>query len=102
MQSVVEDPFHYILNGDGVEELYDLRQDPRELKDLSADPEHQDALLRLGAAVRTGPTSVTPAPPDELTDSKAVSRDQTLFRSRRMANSMTSRDRANAAATEPM
>ena len=34
MRAIIEDPYHYILNGDGVEELYDYRTDPREARNL--------------------------------------------------------------------
>lgn len=33
MRSIIEDPYHYILNGDDAEELYDYRADPDELQD---------------------------------------------------------------------
>ncbi|MCA9738439.1 MAG: sulfatase [Gemmatimonadota bacterium] len=36
MKSIVVDNLHYILNGDGVEELYDLATDPWEERDLIA------------------------------------------------------------------
>ena len=36
METVFADPYKYILNGDGREELYDLREDPGEARDLAA------------------------------------------------------------------
>lgn len=39
MESVLADPYKYILNGDGREELYDLRTDPAESRDLTEAPE---------------------------------------------------------------
>jgi len=35
MKSLVRYPYHYILNGDGVEEVYDLSVDPAEFEDLA-------------------------------------------------------------------
>ena len=34
MKSLIDGGMHYILNGDGIEELYDLRADPGETHDL--------------------------------------------------------------------
>jgi arylsulfatase A-like enzyme len=47
MKSLVEGPLHYIRNGDGVEELYDARQDPAATRDLSATTEQAPTLQRL-------------------------------------------------------
>lgn len=47
MRGVIEDPYHYIRNGDGVEELYDYRQDPREEDNLAASPAVTQVLTRL-------------------------------------------------------
>jgi arylsulfatase A-like enzyme len=41
--------FHYILNGDGQEELYDFIADPEELKNLVSSPAVQTDLARLRA-----------------------------------------------------
>jgi len=38
MYSLVDSVHHYIFNGDGTEELYDLRSDPGEMKNLSGMP----------------------------------------------------------------
>jgi arylsulfatase A-like enzyme len=38
MKSLVMENYHYIRNGDGREELYDLQNDPAELYDLAAQP----------------------------------------------------------------
>jgi arylsulfatase A-like enzyme len=35
MKSLVEGPLHYIRNGDGTEELYDMLRDPAALRDIS-------------------------------------------------------------------
>ncbi len=57
MRSVIAYPFHYILNGDGIEELYDLQADPSESHDLATSmegrreiPDLQASLGRLLAA----------------------------------------------------
>ncbi|MEM7199944.1 MAG: sulfatase [Planctomycetota bacterium] len=49
MKSIVVDRLHYILGGDGSEELYDPVADPLEEHDLSA--ERPDALARARAAL---------------------------------------------------
>lgn len=41
MSALVEAPYHYIRNGDGVEELYQIEADPREAANL----DHMDSLL---------------------------------------------------------
>jgi arylsulfatase A-like enzyme len=46
--------FHYIRNGTGVEELYDYRDDPDELSDLSGRPDMKADLERLKRGL--GPT----------------------------------------------
>lgn len=47
MFSVFDERLHYIRDGNGGEELYDYRKDPKELKNLAALPEFQADLLRL-------------------------------------------------------
>ncbi len=53
MKAILSDGLHYILNGDGVEELYDYQEDPREETDLSTDPGSQEALRRLRSALQS-------------------------------------------------
>jgi arylsulfatase A-like enzyme len=45
--SLVADGLHHLLDIRGVEELYDLAADPRELRDLRSDPGRNPALDRL-------------------------------------------------------
>jgi len=45
MKSLVHKDLHYIRNGDGVEELYHLGNDPNELVDLALTPKYADLLL---------------------------------------------------------
>jgi arylsulfatase A-like enzyme len=47
MFSLTTPEHHYIRNGDNSEELYDLRQDPGETKDLSRDPAGAALLSRF-------------------------------------------------------
>ena len=49
MRSVVLGSLHYIRNGDGTEELFDLVRDPEEQNDLAGDPDWADRLLELRA-----------------------------------------------------
>jgi len=44
MAALFSDGLHYILNGDGLEELYDLGQDPKEANDLAERAEFQRTL----------------------------------------------------------
>lgn len=53
MRSVVIDGFRYILNGDGSEELYDYRADPREVTNLIHETRHARSLARARAEVPT-------------------------------------------------
>ena len=53
MRSALNDGWHYILNGDGVEELYDYLADPREENDLSSHPDAQARLARLRASLQS-------------------------------------------------
>ena len=45
--SVVSDSLHYILNGDGVEELYNYLSDPREEWNLATESSFEPALERF-------------------------------------------------------
>jgi arylsulfatase A-like enzyme len=47
MRSIIEDPYHYILNGDGAEELYDYRTDPGELRNLVGSAAAEAVLPRF-------------------------------------------------------
>ncbi|MCI0435925.1 MAG: sulfatase-like hydrolase/transferase, partial [Gemmatimonadetes bacterium] len=47
MTSVIADPHHYIMRGDGEEELYDIRVDPSELHGLAGSPELANVLRQL-------------------------------------------------------
>jgi arylsulfatase A-like enzyme len=55
MRTVVLDSLQYILNGDGVEELYHLGQDSWELHNLAARPEYQAELARYRLALQVSP-----------------------------------------------
>ncbi|MEZ4416699.1 MAG: sulfatase [Gemmatimonadota bacterium] len=52
MKSVNVGPLHYIRYGDGVEEVYDVEQDPGELSDLSGTERGRLALPSLRQAMR--------------------------------------------------
>lgn len=45
MHSVLQGGLHYIANGDGTEELYDLSEDPREESNLSNDAGQEQAIV---------------------------------------------------------
>jgi arylsulfatase A-like enzyme len=51
MSSLIRYPWHYIRNGDGVEELYDLSTDPEETNDVALDPAHRDVVIELRRAL---------------------------------------------------
>ncbi len=53
MKSLVMDQIHYIRNGDGVEELYDLSSDPFEERDLTGSSEGQAAVGRFRLKLET-------------------------------------------------
>ena len=53
MVSLVTDRWHYIRNGDGIEELYDLTTDPSERTDLAASAAVADDLARFRAYLST-------------------------------------------------
>jgi hypothetical protein len=52
LASLIDAGFHYIRNGDGREELYDLDADPRETRDLSGAPGLARELGRFREAIR--------------------------------------------------
>ncbi len=52
MKSLIESAHHYIRNGDGREELYDLTTDPAELTDLAPAEQARPALLRSRTMVQ--------------------------------------------------
>jgi arylsulfatase A-like enzyme len=52
LASLIDADFHYIRNGDGREELYDLDDDPREARDLSGAPGLARELRRFREAIR--------------------------------------------------
>lgn len=52
MFSIYRDGLHYILNGDSVVELYHLRSDPEELRDLSKSAAWQDEVREFTAQAR--------------------------------------------------
>ena len=43
MYSVIADPYHYILNGDGIEELFNYRADPLEQRNLAGSPDASES-----------------------------------------------------------
>ncbi len=51
MNGVVLGSLHYIVDGRGVEELYDVEVDPEQIQNLVDSPEHQEELERLRAAL---------------------------------------------------
>lgn len=59
MYSLMDSTYHYIVNGDGSEELYDVRQDPAELHNLAYDAAMRPIVLRFRAGIRT----LAPRPP---------------------------------------
>jgi len=50
IRSALVRPWHYILNPDGREELYDVAIDPTERNDLAGSPEHEPRLAEMRAA----------------------------------------------------
>jgi arylsulfatase A-like enzyme len=49
LRSVFLDRWHYIIEADGTERLYDVFADPKETRDLAAAPEYADRLSRMRA-----------------------------------------------------
>jgi hypothetical protein len=54
MFSLVEGRLHYILNGDGREELYDVAADPEEMKNLALTDSNNAEISRLRARLNAG------------------------------------------------
>lgn len=52
MKSIVHDGFHYILNGDGVEELFYLPEDPAEEENLAASSRRREVVAALRERLR--------------------------------------------------
>jgi len=52
MKSITSGPMHYILNGDGIEELYDYIQDPWEQEDLARLETSQPDIHRMRASLQ--------------------------------------------------
>jgi hypothetical protein len=68
MSALVARGKHYIRNGDGTEELYDLEADPGELHDLASDPTFLPELMRFRAALpapAAGPRPQQPGPVED-------------------------------------
>jgi hypothetical protein len=53
MHGLTKNGYHYIRNGDGREELFDLGSDPTEQKDLSRSPNGGPALEQFRNALQT-------------------------------------------------
>ena len=53
MQSVILDGVHYILNGDGSEELYDFETDVAETENLVDRPERRETLDQARRVLNT-------------------------------------------------
>ncbi len=53
MRSIIEGPYHYILSGDGGEELFNYRADPEELHNLLPTADDTSALARFRRMLET-------------------------------------------------
>jgi hypothetical protein len=47
----MSDGMHYIVNSQGLEELYDLASDPSAIRDVAGTPEHMAVLERFRSRV---------------------------------------------------
>jgi len=63
MRSLVDSQWHYIRNGDGVEELYAYRSDPEERTNLAGLPAHAGILASMREALARMPPGYEPARP---------------------------------------
>jgi hypothetical protein len=57
MRALFDGRLHYIVNGDGIEELYDTEADPDEANDVSALPDFADAMEAFRATLRALPVT---------------------------------------------
>ncbi|MCG6988866.1 MAG: sulfatase-like hydrolase/transferase [Gemmatimonadetes bacterium] len=64
MYSLMDSTYEYIRNGDGTEELYDIRLDPAELRDLVNRPQEASVLAHFRTVLH-GLVSRVPAVPKE-------------------------------------
>ncbi len=91
MRSVTTDRFHYILNGDGVEELFDLTGAGEEM-DLAARPALADDLRRLRAALGSVVGSATPEVSSEGADQTGERRTNTRVNGQGRVTASSERD----------
>jgi len=67
MYSLVDSVYHYVFNGDGSEELYDLTVDAREIHNLAGTPDATEAVDRFRDLLRRLASDLPPVregPPD--------------------------------------
>ena len=64
LHSLMADDFHYIVNSDGKEELYDLNRDPHEQRNVAPTAEGAAARMRreIELMIRPGQSPPPPAP----------------------------------------
>src|SRR4029078_12193293 len=55
MRSVLDEQFHYIRRGDGLEQLFDYRADPSELTDLSGTGAGRAKIQQMRLALEPAP-----------------------------------------------
>lgn len=63
MRSLIDAEWHYIRNGDGIEELYAYRRDPDEQRDLAKVSAHAGTLESMREALARMPPGYEPTPP---------------------------------------